>query len=117
MLFREVRIDLQRPQPTADHHRLVGGALTVGENGVPMVRHARDYSRLAGTADALLAGILDVEPRVAQHLEDRLSRRDDEFLAGGLKLHDESALKVRRFPGDDAFDESLVSSLSATGRA
>ena len=52
----------------ADHDLGVGGLLLLGQDGVAVLGLARDHPLLAGAADAELAGIIDVDAGIEQHL-------------------------------------------------
>src|SRR5580693_1751086 len=75
----------------ADHHALVLGLLLLGEDGVAMLRLAREHALLAGPADAELAGIIHVDALIEQDAEYGLALRDEELPPRARKLHDEAA--------------------------
>src|SRR5271167_789656 len=75
----------------ADHHLGVGGLLFFAEHGIAVLRDAGDHTRLAGAADAELAGIVDIDAGFEQHFENLLALGDEIFLAGARQLHPETA--------------------------
>ena len=56
-----------------------------------MLRRAGDHPLLAGAANPELAGIVDVDAGIEQHLQDALAFGDDEFLSGAGEFDDEAA--------------------------
>src|SRR5262249_29724685 len=92
----------------ADHDLGVGGLLLLGENRVAVLGNAGDDALLAGTADAELAGIVDVHSGIEQHLQDALALGNDELLSGARELDYEPALLVRLLLGREIFDVDLL---------
>src|SRR3954470_1851952 len=70
----------QCPRDT-EGHLLARGLVRRGEAVVPVVRGALQDTRHAGPADALLAGLEDLDAVLLEHREDRPVRRHAEGLA------------------------------------
>src|SRR5215467_15414114 len=75
-----------------DHHPLVLGLLFLAQDRVVVLGDAFDDALLAGAADAELAGIVDVDALIEQHLEDGAALRNEELLARARELDREAAL-------------------------
>src|SRR6516225_16110 len=90
-----------------DHDFGVRGLLLLGQDGVAVLGDARNHPLLAGTADAELAGIVDVHAGIEQHLQDALAFGNDEFLSRARELDHEAALLVRLLLGGEIFDVDL----------
>ena len=58
-----------------------------------MIRHAFEHLGLASPADALDAGMRNVQPSIEQHDENRLARRGREFPAASREHQSETARK------------------------
>src|SRR5258706_142883 len=91
----------------ADHDLGVGGLLLLGQDGVVVLVDAGNHPLLAGAADAELAGIVDVDARIEQHLQDALALGADEFLSRAREFDHEPALLVGPLLGREIFDVDL----------
>src|SRR5262249_38725067 len=92
----------------ADHHGRVLIALLFGQNRVPVVRDAGNDPRLAGAADAFLAGMRHLDAGLAHALQNGLALWDHEFALGARKLDDEAALLRCREFRCEIFDMDLI---------
>src|SRR5262249_41144593 len=61
-----------------------------------MLGNAGNHSRLAGAADAELAGIVDIDARLIEHFQNFLAFGNKIFLAGARELAPEPAHMGRR---------------------
>src|SRR5215510_11108397 len=94
-LFKMLQIQYQPlglAAGAADHHPLILGLLFFAEDRVVVLRNPLDDALLAGTADAELAGIVDVDALIEQHFEDGASLRNEELLARARELDREATL-------------------------
>ncbi len=96
----------------ADHHALVLGLLFLAQDGVAVLRHAGDDPLLAGATDAELAGIIDVDAFIEQHLQDGLALRDEELLPRARELDREAAGLGGLGLGREIFDVDLLRAAS-----
>ncbi len=74
-----------------------------------MLRSAGDHALLAGAADAELAGVVEVDAGIEQHVEDGLALGNEIFDAGARELHGKAAFLCRRkLLGGEIFDMDLI---------